>query len=68
MDLDFFTQALVGAEIEQLKRTSGHNVVTGDRSGQGIVQEEEGDDDGNSIQHELGLSGSSTDQMAMVGP
>jgi hypothetical protein len=67
IDLDFFCQALVGAEIEQLKRTSGHNAVIADRSGQRIG-EDEGDDGDDVIHHEFTLSGSSVDQMAAVGP
>lgn len=35
VDLDFYRVVLVVAGIEQLKRTSGHNAVTADRSGQG---------------------------------
>jgi len=67
IDLDFFCQALVGAEIEQLKRTLGHNAVIGDRSGQRIGPGE-GDDDDDVIHHEYTLSGGSVDQMAAVGP
>jgi len=44
IDLDFYREVLVVAEIEQLKRTSGHNAVIADRSGQGTGQEEGGDD------------------------
>jgi len=35
IDLDFYCEVLVVVGIEQLKRTSGHNAVTADRSGQG---------------------------------
>lgn len=54
-------------EIEQLKRTSGHNAAPAGRSGQGIGQEE-GSDDDDVIRHEFILSRSSADQMAAVGP
>lgn len=57
----------MGAEIEQLKRTSGHNAVIVNRSGQRIGRGE-GDDDDDVIHHECTLSGSSVDQMAGVGP
>jgi hypothetical protein len=66
LDLDLYCQALV-AEIEQLKRTSGHNAVIPDRSGQRTGQEEGGDDD-DVIQHEFIPSRSTGDQMAAVGP
>ena len=67
IDLDFFCQALVGAEIEQLKRTSGQNAVMADRSGQRTGREG-GDEDGHVIRREFTLSESSADQMAAVGP
>ena len=37
--LGSFGQALVGAEIQQLKRTSARNAVIADRSGHGIIRE-----------------------------
>jgi len=67
IDLDFFCQALVGAEIEQLKRTSGKNAVMADRSGQRASREEVDEDD-HVIHREFTQSESSADQMAMVGP
>lgn len=67
IDLDFFCQALVGAEIEQLKLTSGRNAVTVDWSGQSIGQEED-DEDSNAIRHDFTLSEGSIGQMVAAGP
>lgn len=67
IDLDFFCQALVGAEIEQLKRTSGQNAVMTDRSVQRASREEDDEND-HVIHREFALSEGSADQMAMVGP
>jgi len=67
IDLDFFCQALVGAEIEQLKRTPGQNAVMADRSGQRASREEDDEDD-HVIQREFTPSESSADQVAAVGP
>ena len=67
IDLDFFCQALVGAEIEQLKRTSGQNAVMAVRPGQRASREEDDEDD-HVIHREFTQSESSADQMATVGP
>ena len=67
IDLDFFCQALVSAEIEQLKRTPGQNAVMTDQSGQRASREE--DDEGDHVIHrEFALSEGSADQMATIGP
>lgn len=66
IDLDFFCQALVGAEIEQLKRTSGRNAVMVDLPGQKDAQEG-GDDDDDETGHEPTRSGSHAGRVAAVG-
>ena len=68
IDLDFFCQALVGAEIEQLKRTSGQNAVITGLSDQRIGREENNEND-HAIPCEVTLSESSVDHdIPTVGP